>query len=65
MQSYNTNSPRIPVTNKGIDTKVSAPAGKQGKGLGVAAANPKVDAGAYKGSVKGFSGGLINPRIKA
>lgn len=51
-------------TSGQIDTKVSVPAGKEGAGLGLPQPqgdNP-VKSGGAGGSIKGFSGGLINPK---
>lgn len=60
MQSYNTSSPRDPIKGAGIDSKVSV--GKGGKSMATVPADPvKVGKG---GASKGFTGSLINPKVK-
>jgi hypothetical protein len=62
MQNYsNPKAGRMPSAN-GINSKVSTPAGAMGKSLGNTSESP-LAGGSPKGSVKGFSGGIINPKI--
>lgn len=60
MQSYSTSTPsRNAINSSGIDSKIAVKAGKipaSGDASPVKAGN--------KGAVKGFGGGLINPKIK-
>lgn len=67
MQNFNAPAGRMPSAN-GINSKVGVPAGAQGKGLGLGGEmeakgdNPQASA-SVKSPVKGFSGGVINPKI--
>ena len=66
MQNFNAPAGRMPSTN-GINSKVGVPAGAEGKGLGLGKDAEKGDnpvaSGGVKSPVKGFSGGVINPKI--
>jgi hypothetical protein len=62
MQSYNNLPHRAPAATPGINTKVSAPEGKKGAGMATEANSP-VKSGGATGSIKGFQGGLINPKV--
>lgn len=60
-----TQNPPSRSTSGQIDTKISVPQGKEGAGLGLpqtAGDNP-VQPGGAGSAVKGFGGGLINPKI--
>lgn len=61
MQTFN----QSPARDSGINSKVSVPAGKQGKGLGLGGGEAKNDSPVNTDkSVGGFAGGLINPMVK-
>lgn len=61
MQNFSKPAGRMPSTN-GINSKVSVPAGAEGKSLGNTSESP-LASGSVKSPVKGFSGGVINPKI--
>ena len=58
MQSYNNLPQRNKTQSPGINSKVSVPAGK------VASTPNEPMVKSTGGSVKGFSGGVINPKVK-
>ena len=71
MQSYSSTPGRSPMKAGAIDSKISAPAGKTGAGLGLGngvGVHERIDDSPTKpggkGSVKGFAGGVIDPKVK-
>ena len=57
MQSYSSTPGRSPMKAGAIDSKISAPAGK----APATPSEPRVKTGK---SVKGFAGGVIDPKVK-